>query len=304
MNIKFRSYQNDTRYGNDYNKIREFLLKLGNPGYLYGRWDWMIQNLTAYYADPEGISKIGIWEEDGKIVAIATYDTKLGKTFLLTFNGYECLKNSMLEYAKDNLSKNGAFAVLINDNDIDMQNIAARDNFYPTQDKEFDAVYQIKDGKTDYRLPDGFKIISLKENFDLYKYGQVLWKGFNHEINGEGPFEFFYQKESNYYKIGFEGPNINLDLKIAVMAPNGNFVSYCGMWYDSETESALVEPVATEPAYRKMGLGKAAVLEGIKRCGLLGAKKAFVGSCQQFYYSIGFRPYNTSTCWQEKKIKT
>ena len=73
------------------------------------------------------------------------------------------------------------------------------------------------------------------------------------------------------------------------------------MRYDKKSKSALVEPVVTEPAYRKMGLGKASVLEGIKRCGELGAIRALVGSLQQFYYNIGFRPYATSTWWKEKR---
>jgi GNAT superfamily N-acetyltransferase len=290
---------NDKIYGNDYNKIRDFLIDLNNHNYHYGRWDWMVSNLSAYWADPEGINKIGIWEKNEKIIAISTYDTSLGKAFLLTLNGYEYLKNEMLEYSKLNLSKNGSFSVCIFDNDKEMQNMVYKNNFFPTQNKEFDSIYLIND-KIDYALPNGFKIISLKENFDLYKYGQVLWKGFNHEINGEGPFDFFYKRNMQYYESVFEGPNVNLNIKIAVVAPNGDFVSYCGMWYDINTENALVEPVATEPAYRKMGLGKAAVLEGIKRCGELGAKKAFVCSSQQFYYNIGFRPYTTSTCWEEK----
>jgi len=50
----------------------------------------------------------------------------------------------------------------------------------------------------------------------------------------------------------------------------------------------------------KMGLGKAAVLEGIRRVGELGAKKVFVGSSQQFYYSIGMRPFATATMWKER----
>jgi len=95
-------------------------------------------------------------------------------------------------------------------------------------------------------------------------------------------------------------PNVDLDLKVAVVSPEGNFVSYCGMWYDPAVEFALVEPVATDPDYRKMGLGKAAVLEGVRRVGLLGAKLAFVGSSQQFYYNIGFRPFATSTNWKKK----
>ncbi len=73
------------------------------------------------------------------------------------------------------------------------------------------------------------------------------------------------------------------------------------MWYDSEAGFAVIEPVATDPQYRKMGLGKAAVLEGIKRVAVLGAKKVLVGSSQQFYYSIGMRPYRTATKWIVKK---
>ena len=48
------------------------------------------------------------------------------------------------------------------------------------------------------------------------------------------------------------------------------------------------------------GLGKAAVLEGIRRVGELGARKALVGSQQQFYYSIGFRQFSTFTLWKEE----
>jgi len=72
------------------------------------------------------------------------------------------------------------------------------------------------------------------------------------------------------------------------------------MWYDSDTNYALVEPVATDPQYRMMGLGKAAVLEAVLRCGKLGAKKAYVGSLQQFYYNIGFYPVSTETFWSNK----
>jgi predicted N-acetyltransferase YhbS len=69
------------------------------------------------------------------------------------------------------------------------------------------------------------------------------------------------------------------------------------MWYDQDTEYALVEPVATNPDYRRQGLGRAAVMEGIKRCGKLGAKQAYVGSGQQFYYQIGFHPLPAGTFW-------
>ncbi|GHU86407.1 hypothetical protein FACS189473_5630 [Spirochaetia bacterium] len=258
-------------------------------------------SINKYWANPDGLNKIGIWEDNDIIVAIATYDTSLESAFLLTFEDYKYLRKEMLKYSKNNLSKNGEFKVLILDGDIEMQNIAIENKFLPTQDKEHDALFIINDENTNYTLPEGFKICSLKDNFSIFKYGQVCWKGFNHEIDGDGPFEFYWEKHSKEYEKEWNRPNIDLDLKIFVVAPNGDFVSHCGMWYDKTIDCALVEPVATEPAYRKMGLGKAVVLEGIKRCGKLGAKRAYVDSSQQFYYNIGFRPYKTSTWWEEKK---
>ncbi|MCL2884708.1 MAG: GNAT family N-acetyltransferase, partial [Oscillospiraceae bacterium] len=76
--------------------------------------------------------------------------------------------------------------------------------------------------------------------------------------------------------------------------------AYCGTWKDPASAVALVEPVATDPDYRMRGLGKAAVLEAVRRCGTRGAKQAYVGSSQQFYYNIGFRPALTSTWWELK----
>lgn len=293
MPAAFRTYRSDPLFGEDYHRLRDFLLRLDSHNYSFGRWDWMI---THSYLDASGLDKIGLWEENGRVVAAATYDCKLGSAYLLTEKGYEPLKEEMLRYAQGALAKDGKFRALILDGDLPAQETAARLGFRPTQDKECDAVYPIGADKIGYTLPEGFRVTSMREEFDLYKYGEALWKGFNHEADGEGPFTMDGKLPS--YQAEFQRPNVNLDLKVAVAAPDGRFVSYCGMWQDPACPSALVEPVATDPAYRKMGLGRAAVLEAVRRCGSLGAKRAFVGSSQQFYYSIGFYPYATSTWWE------
>ncbi len=209
------------------------------------------------------------------------------------------MKNEMLLYAKNNLSSDGKFGVMIADTDLEFQDIAARLGFIATEQKESDAIFYLDKTSTAYDLPEGFHITSMKETYDLYQYGRILWKGFNHELNGEGEFEFSKEKEQAK-KEEMIRPNVDLSLKVAVVAPDGNFAAYCGMWYDPEAGYAVIEPVATDPDYRKMGLGKAVVLEGIRRVGELGAKIALVGSSQQFYYSIGLRPYATTTMWREK----
>jgi len=96
------------------------------------------------------------------------------------------------------------------------------------------------------------------------------------------------------------GPNLNKSIFTYLTAPDGGYVASCGPWYDKTTDYAHIEPVCTDPLYRKMGCGKAVVLEAVKRCGLLGAKHVFVVSSQQFYYNIGFYPYSNDTWWSVK----
>lgn len=294
MSIKFRNYTKQAGITEDYDKVRAFFVKLGYAEFTYARWDWMT---THGYLDKAAVGKIGIWEESNEIVGVATFDGSLGTGFCLTLPGYHSLKKEMLLYAKEELSQNGEFGVVIADTDIEFQDIAAELGFVASENKEHDAAFYLDKTSTEYQLPEGFHITSMKDTFDLYQYRRVLWKGFNHELNGEGECTFSEEDKKGAIEEMLR-PNVDLKLKIAVVAPDGNFVSYCGMWYDEAAGYAVIEPVATDPAYRKMGMGKAAVLEGIRRVGEMGAKIAYVGSSQQFYYSIGLRPYASATIWK------
>ena len=297
MGITFRNYACPAGISGDYDLLRAFFLKRLGDDFPFGRWDWMI---THGWLDREAVRRIGIWEEKDEVVGVATFDTQPGEGFLCVLPGYGGLRAEMVRYARENLRKDGKFRLLVWDADPAYQNIAAQEGFVPTPQKEFDAVFPVRDpGDIRYTLPEGFRTAGLDEGFDVGKYGQVLWKGFNHELNGEGPLELSDGKRRQLREEMFR-PNVDLSLKVAVVAPNGDYVAYCGMWLDPASPDALVEPVATDPMYRKLGLGRAAVLEGVRRCALRGAKRALVGSCQQFYYSIGFRPLNTYTWWVER----
>lgn len=296
MNIQFRNYTGQAGITEDYYKVREFFIKLGYAEFTYTRWDWMT---THSYLDKASVGRIGLWEDNGQIVGTATFDCQLGVAFCLTLQEYSFLKKEMLLYSQKNLSKDNEFGIVISDDDFDFQEIAAGLGFIATENKESNAVFYLDKTSAAYDLPEGFRITTMKDTYDLYQYGRVLWKGFNHELDGEGEFQFSREKELEGEKEMLR-PNVDLNLKVAVVAPDGNFASYCGMWYEPRAGFAVIEPVATDPAYRRMGLGKAAVLEGIRRVGELGAKTVLVGSSQQFYYSIGLRPFSTATLWTKR----
>jgi predicted N-acetyltransferase YhbS len=57
-----------------------------------------------------------------------------------------------------------------------------------------------------------------------------------------------------------------------------------------------VEPVTTDPDYRRKGPGKAAVLESVHRYTALDANTAYVGNDLPIYLAIGFKVLYTTQC--------
>lgn len=294
MTTTFRHYTNQMRFTEDFHKVFDFLVRINSeridtPNFLWGRWEWMF---SLPYLDTSCLSRIGIWEDGGQIVALATYESVIGEAYFCIDSRYGHLKCEMLDYARNNLCKDGAFRALISDEDKEFQRIAVGQGFRPTQKKECIAQIDISRALS-YQLPDGYTISSLADDYDLRKLQRATWRGFDHP--GEPPDT---EQDMLEQQIAGSGPHRNETLNMKVVAPNGDYASYCGMWHLPGTEYALVEPVCTDPTYRKLGLGKAAVLEAVKRCGKLGAKVAYVGSSQQFYYNIGFYPTSTETWWE------
>jgi hypothetical protein len=171
MTVRFRNYTQKAGITDDYYKVRAFLVKLGYSEFVYARWDWMA---THSYLDKSAVGKIGIWEDNGILVGIATFDTTLGNAYCLAFSDYSYLKKDMLIYSKQNLRGEKGFGIVIPDSDILYQDIAAELGFKATPDTENDSVFYIDKTSTSYTLPSGFSITSMKETYDRYKYRSVL----------------------------------------------------------------------------------------------------------------------------------
>jgi mycothiol synthase len=79
------------------------------------------------------------------------------------------------------------------------------------------------------------------------------------------------------------------DLDLVISTPENEFAAYCIAWISNGM--GYFEPVGTRAAYRRQGLGRAVILEGLKRLKALGAHSASVFSFAKnraFYESCGF----------------
>jgi predicted N-acetyltransferase YhbS len=297
MSIQFRHYNID----DDYKRVSHFLIQNYQAGNMDGNWLEPAWEYMHYHPalDKSLLGRIGIWEENGEIVAAAHYEWQLGDAFFQFHPAYRYLRAEMLRYAEETLFRQAkedgrkSLCAYVNDNDQDSLDLV-RARGYERNEEGTRPLYRfdIPEPFPTITLPSGFCVKGLADECDWAKVNRVMWRGFNHE--GEPPSS---AEELEERRKMFETPSARLDLKIVVEAPNGDFVAFCGMFFEPTHQYAYVEPVATDPDYRRMGLGKAAVLEGIRRCCALGARVAYVGSDQAFYQAIGFKKVFNSECW-------
>lgn len=298
--IELRNFSGGYGVSEDYIKLHNFLVDCQEKDFSYARLDWMITHRP--YLEEQNLYKIGIWEEYKNIIATALFDTELSDIFLITASGYESLYDEMITYACENMvsENNPQLCIYINNENQKLQEAAIRMGFSKTEKKDYVAIYDLtKQDIGKVNLQEGFEIVSLEEERDYEQYLYCLFRGFGHEKNGE---TFTYtDQDKKEAQSSYERENVDLSLKLSVKATSGDYVAHCGMWYDKKSPFAVIEPVCTVPEYRKNGFGKAVVLEGLRRVKQQGAKFAIVGSKQQFYYSIGMRPYTDGAFWIKNK---
>lgn len=297
MAIRTRQYKG----WEDFEAVGQFLVRHYQPGNRDGNWfqpTWEYMH-SHPMLDENKLDRIRIWEDDGEIAAVVNYESTLGEAFVHVASGYDALKPEMLAYAEENLAgteDDGTryLQVFVNDFDTGFEALVQEKGYVKQNWGRPVARFTIPDPFPEITLPEGFRLTSLAEEHDLYKLNRVLWRGFNHE----GPAPETDEDIADRRKME-SVPNYRHELKVAVVAPDGEFVSFCGMWHETTNHIAYVEPVATDPDYRRMGLGCAAVWEGIRRCGAEGATVAYVGSDQDFYKAIGFEVLHTRWCWRK-----
>lgn len=292
MKATVRRYSHDS----DYERVGQFLVRtyrtIGKHiNWLKPRWEYMHYHPYIRKVD---LSSIGVWQTEGEIVAVVHPEHFMGTAYFEFDPSYAVLKRRMLAYAEEHLStaKDGgkALGIYVNDWDSEFQIVAAEGGYSKSERSEPMSHFPITDPFPAISLPDGFRLKSLAEDNDMRKLNRVLFRGFNH---GEEPPDDSIEER----KFMQSAPNYRKDLNIVVEAPDGDFVSYCGMWYDSVNRIAYVEPVATDPEYRRMGLGTAAVREGVRRCGEQGATVAYVGTATPFYQAVGFTQIYNRSLW-------
>lgn len=287
-------------FPNDYESVARFLSDCYEPLNRDGNWIRPIWDWTCFHpqTEPESLGRMGLWVDGEEVVGATVFDCRISDVCLCAKKEYKVLKGEMLRYAEGSLSEADSggtrqLNVFAHDFDASLEELLHQSGYRrrPEADRTF-CCYEVPTSPAASVLPEGFSFMTLEQENDLRKVHSVLHRGFDHP--GEPP-----DGEIEDRKKMQSCPNFRFDLTTVVKAPSGDYAAYCGMWIDEAGRYCYVEPVATDPTYRGRGLGKAAVLDGLRRCRDLGAEVAYVWSDTCFYRSIGFRPLNEHHCWRK-----
>jgi mycothiol synthase len=138
-------------------------------------------------------------------------------------------------------------------------------------------------------LPDGFRARQVLED-EFEERVSVHRDAFD-------PSKFTPQRYARVRSM----PGYRADLDLVVSTPQNQFASFCIVWLSDGVGE--FEPVGTRAAFRRQGLGRAVMLEGLKRLKAFGGHRAIVYSepkNRAFYESCGFVVVNR---WQDYLLK-
>jgi ribosomal protein S18 acetylase RimI-like enzyme len=109
---------------------------------------------------------------------------------------------------------------------------------------------------------------------------------------------------ANYRNVMAAWP-YRMDLDWIVESPDGEFVANCLIWLDDHNRVGELEPVGTDPRFRRLGLGRAVCLAAMHAVRAAGADRAVVyptfghghPGAIPLYADLGFRPYARSVTY-------
>jgi len=226
--------------------------------------------------------RIGLWEDGNTIVGISMYEMNLGMAQLHARDGYKCLLPDMLTWAEKEISveKDGkrTLNVFITSTEDDKKQLLSG-NGYEFSKKYPITIFRYTNPFVERELPLGFRIIDGRDA-DMLKLKICYYRGFDH---GDMPPD---NDTDGVAKICY-APNADPSLATIVVAPDGDYACALGMWMDYRNKYAYLEPLATVPKYRRLGLATVALTRAMKKTVPLGAEYCFGGG-MQFYYDLGF----------------
>lgn len=312
MKPTMRSYKNEE----DYWRIREFLRQImivngrRELSWHVARWDYWIWFANRDIEKIQLEENVFIWEAENKQIAAVLNPEGHGHAFPQIHPDFDTpeLKEEIIKVAEERLTTKGEdgrhkVSVWLDSQEKALQEILTRRGFHRVEEAGNQEVQHRR--SLDEPLPDvpqvpGYTIRPMEGGLELLERCYASGLGFHNDDihtardNRDHP-EWYHHIQS--------APLYRRDLDIVAVASDGSVASFATAWFDDVSRTAYIEPVATIPAHRKHGLGKAVIFEALHRLKRMGCKVAFVGGYSEaanaLYLSVMGMEYDISEPWEK-----
>jgi predicted N-acetyltransferase YhbS len=293
----------------DYLRISNFLKKTYKN--LPQQQNWFIDrwNFCRYFAQESHDTfttwpkTVGLWvDNQNEIIAIVNSEGEDKGEAFFQFGVKEYpdgLLEAMMDFAEEKLCIIDANEYYINlrvNKDAQViKDIIRKRQYHIEGWKETTCVLDLHN-EFKVELPDGFAVKDANEinsNQQALAHGRAFGN-----TDSDNP-ERLKERQRAYTSLR-NAPDYRTDLDLAILDKNNEIASFTTIWYDTDNQIGILEPVGTIPKYRRKGFGKTVIYEGVNRIKKLGAKKMYVGSNQQFYHTIGFSTAFEKDIWQKR----
>lgn len=302
-----RPYQDEE----DYWKIRAFLREV----FLLNRrvelswqtarldyWRWHVSvnvvKKTTFGGD------LFIWETaDGELAAVLNPEVR-GEAFFQVHPGLRtaALDAEMLAVAEERLAVQQAdgrrkLRVWAHQQDSERGQMLAAQGYTQGEWPEYQWRRELVGEIPQVQLPEGYVVRSLGGEDELPARSWASWRAFH-----------TYEPDSDYdgweWYLNFQqSPLYRRDLDIVAVDRDGKVGAFCTVWYGTSTRSGYIRPIGTPPEFRRLGLGRAVLLEGLRRLqrmgGTLATAASFSESANALYSRVMGPDYMLLQPWEK-----
>jgi ribosomal protein S18 acetylase RimI-like enzyme len=140
------------------------------------------------------------------------------------------------------------------------------------------------------QLPEGFVIRGCEGEPEVAARAKAQYGAFG----AKAKFEQYIERFTNFMRSPVYDPKLD----IVAVRSDGQVGAFCIVWTDPVNQVGLFEPVGSHPDFQRQGLGRAVMLEGLRRLQERGMKSAIVSTFEdntpaiKLYESVGFQVVN------------
>ncbi|MFC2099281.1 GNAT family N-acetyltransferase [Candidatus Bipolaricaulota bacterium] len=297
----------------DYWRAREFFraLRFSNPrpsgnwhvgDFDYWRWHWLENvvertphELRYWEADDGGIAAVLVQGDPGVCHPMATQDAVS-----------EDLYREMLEIAESEFLttwRDGRRVLFVwsNANDQSLNAVLVARGYEVSEgghSTQHHGCQALPVAPAPAPVAAGYAIRSMGDVDELPARSLASWRSFHPEEPDEGA-----DPTGGWYRNIQRAPLYRRDLDVVAASPDGDIAAFATCYFDDVSRTGAFVLVGAAPPHQRKGLGKAVMMETLRRLHHLGAVGAYVSWYEPvpgaLYESVGFKDQEISRAWRK-----